>query len=63
MSGFDTLALAENVANFPLPIITGIGHDRDESILDMVNGKLTAKNNHYRAVGGDFSAFKTAYGS
>ena len=37
MSGFDTLALAENVANFPLPIITGIGHDRDESILDMVS--------------------------
>lgn len=36
LSGFDTLALAENVANFPLPIITGIGHDRDESILDMV---------------------------
>ena len=37
MSGFDTLLLAENVANFPLPIITGIGHERDESILDMVS--------------------------
>ena len=37
MSGFDTLLRAENVANFPLPIITGIGHDRDESILDMVS--------------------------
>lgn len=37
LSGFDTLALAENVANFPLPVITGIGHDRDESILDMVS--------------------------
>lgn len=37
LSGFDTLALAENVANFPLPIITGIGHERDESILDMVS--------------------------
>lgn len=36
-SGFDTLALAENVANFPLPIITGIGHDRDECVLDMVS--------------------------
>lgn len=36
LSGFDTLSLAENVANFPLPIITGIGHDRDESILDLV---------------------------
>ncbi len=37
MSGFDTLPLAENVANFPIPIITGIGHERDESILDMVS--------------------------
>ena len=37
MSGFDTLALAENVANFPIPIITGIGHDRDECILDMIS--------------------------
>lgn len=36
-SGFDTLELAENVANFPLPIITGIGHDRDECILDMIS--------------------------
>lgn len=36
LSGFDTLALAENVANFPLPVITGIGHERDESVLDIV---------------------------
>lgn len=36
LSGFDTLALAENVANFPLPVITGIGHQRDESIIDLV---------------------------
>ena len=36
LSGFDTLVLAANVANFPLPVITGIGHERDESILDMV---------------------------
>lgn len=37
MAGFDALDLARNVANFPLPIITGIGHDRDECILDMVS--------------------------
>ncbi|MDO4195365.1 MAG: exodeoxyribonuclease VII large subunit [Prevotellaceae bacterium] len=37
MSGFDTLRLAEYVANFPLPIITGIGHDRDESVLDLIS--------------------------
>lgn len=36
LSGFDTLSLAENVANFPLPIIVGIGHNRDESVLDLV---------------------------
>ena len=37
LSGFDTLDLARNVANFPLPVITGIGHDRDESVLDMIS--------------------------
>ena len=36
LSGFDTLALAENVAQFPLPIITGIGHERDDTVIDMV---------------------------
>ena len=36
LSGFDTLELARNVANFPLPVITAIGHDRDESVLDMI---------------------------
>lgn len=36
LAGFDTLALAEHIANFPLPIITGIGHERDESVADMV---------------------------
>ncbi len=37
MSGFDTFLLAENVANFPLPVITGIGHERDECVLDMIS--------------------------
>lgn len=36
LSGFDSLSLAENIANFPIPILTGIGHDRDQSIADMV---------------------------
>lgn len=36
MAAFDDYDLACNVANFPLPIITGIGHDRDESVVDMV---------------------------
>lgn len=34
---FDSLALAENVAQFPLPVITGIGHERDDTIIDMVS--------------------------
>ncbi len=33
---FDSYLLAQNVANFPLPIIVGIGHDRDETVLDRV---------------------------
>jgi len=36
LSGFDSLALAENVAQFPLPVITGIGHERDETVIDMI---------------------------
>jgi exodeoxyribonuclease VII large subunit len=36
LSCFDSYALASNVAQFPLPIITGIGHDRDVSVVDMV---------------------------
>lgn len=36
MVAFDDYELACNVANFPLPILTGIGHDRDESVVDMV---------------------------
>jgi exodeoxyribonuclease VII large subunit len=34
--GFDTYALANNCAQFPLPIITGIGHERDDTVIDMV---------------------------
>lgn len=36
LSCFDTYDLANNCAQFPLPIITGIGHQRDESLLDIV---------------------------
>lgn len=37
LASFDTLALAENVAQFPLPVITGIGHERDDTVLDMIS--------------------------
>jgi exodeoxyribonuclease VII large subunit len=33
---FDDAELASYVAQFPLPVLTGIGHDKDESVVDMV---------------------------
>ena len=33
---FDQLSICQHVCQFPLPVITGIGHDRDESIADLV---------------------------
>ena len=33
---FNAYRLASCIAQFPLPVITGIGHDRDETIADMV---------------------------
>lgn len=36
LNGFDTYLLAANVAQFPLPILTGIGHERDDTIIDVV---------------------------
>ncbi|MFA0964737.1 exodeoxyribonuclease VII large subunit [Roseivirga sp. BDSF3-8] len=33
---FDTYEVASHVAQFPLPVFTGIGHERDETIADMV---------------------------
>lgn len=36
LSGFDTYLLAAACAQFSLPIITGIGHERDGTVLDSV---------------------------
>ena len=36
LSCFDTYDLANNCAQFPLPIITGIGHQRDDTLVDAV---------------------------
>ncbi|MBQ8501963.1 MAG: exodeoxyribonuclease VII large subunit [Bacteroides sp.] len=33
---FDTYLLAADCAQFPLPIITGIGHERDDTVIDVV---------------------------
>lgn len=36
LAAFDNYDLAANVAQFPLPVIVGIGHDRDTTVLDYV---------------------------
>ena len=33
---FDSYELCSHIAQFPLPIVTGIGHERDETIADLV---------------------------
>ena len=33
---FDSYAIASHIAQFPLPVFTGIGHDKDVSVSDMV---------------------------
>lgn len=36
LNGFETYLLAANVAQFPLPVLTGIGHERDDTVIDLV---------------------------
>ncbi len=36
LSCFDTYLLAAACAQFPLPVITGIGHERDDTVIDSV---------------------------
>ncbi len=36
LSSFDNYDLAFNITQFPLPIITGIGHEKDDTIIDLV---------------------------
>ncbi len=37
LMSFDKYDLAANVAQFPIPVIAGIGHEKDVSIVDMVS--------------------------
>lgn len=37
LSYFDNYNIAYHITQFPLPVISGIGHDRDESVTDMVS--------------------------
>ena len=39
LNSFDNYDLASYVANFPLPVIVGIGHERDVTVLDYVAAK------------------------
>ena len=34
---FDSYLVANNVAQFPLPVVSGIGHERDVTVLDVVS--------------------------
>lgn len=36
LSCFDSYLLATNIAQFPLPVVSGIGHERDVTVLDVV---------------------------
>jgi len=36
LAGFDRLALCQRAAALPIPLFTGIGHDVDETVLDLV---------------------------
>ena len=36
LASFDSYPLAQCIAQFPLPVITGIGHDRDMTVIDRV---------------------------
>ncbi|WP_106830006.1 exodeoxyribonuclease VII large subunit [Parabacteroides pacaensis] len=36
LNSFDSYSLACNCAQFPLPIITGIGHERDDTVIDLI---------------------------
>lgn len=36
LSCFNAYRLSNHVAQFPLPVLTGIGHDKDQSVVDMV---------------------------
>ncbi len=39
LSAFDSYFIAANICQFPLPVLTGIGHERDEAIADLAAHK------------------------
>jgi len=39
LSCFDNYQIASNICQFPIPVLSGIGHQRDNSIVDMVSNE------------------------
>ena len=39
LAAFENYDLAANIAQFPLPVVIGIGHERDVTVLDYVANK------------------------
>ena len=39
LADFDSYELGKMIATYPLPVFTGIGHEIDESVIDMVSAK------------------------
>lgn len=37
LSAFDDFEVAEAIANLPLPVLTGIGHETDQTVVDLVS--------------------------
>ena len=36
LSGFDSYELTRSIATFPIPVLTGIGHDIDQNVIELV---------------------------
>ncbi len=36
LAAFDNFEIAANIAQFPIPVLSGIGHERDASVVDLV---------------------------
>ncbi len=66
---FDDYDLAVNISQFPLPVLTGIGHEKDESIADLVaNTKLKTPTavaefliNKYDEVASEIDTLESAF--
>lgn len=39
LSGFDSYAIAKEISDYSVPVFTGIGHEIDESVCDLVSSK------------------------